>query len=265
VPWFKADDKLHSHAKAVAAIRECRSALALWVVAGSWCADQLTDGNVPEAIVDRLGFGAAEADALVSARLWHRTESGYVFHGWTDYQPTRRYVLAKRKAARKRMVALRSGSQHVRANKQRSSREVRVMFATPDPVPIPSRPVADAEERGAVLAPLTPPAAPGHEPVDAATASRAWHRCAERAAPGTLHALTHWRQDFGLIAAACNGVRGRPAMALDAVCRWFWLADDGPVRAKRLRRPEPRHLAKRITGDLDRAWEWHCARSKAAE
>ena len=37
--WFKVDDKFHSHRK-VAALGADVAALSLWVVAGSWSADQ---------------------------------------------------------------------------------------------------------------------------------------------------------------------------------------------------------------------------------
>lgn len=46
--WFKVDDKLHSHPKLY---RASLRAMGLWVLAGSWCSDQLTDGVLASKIV----------------------------------------------------------------------------------------------------------------------------------------------------------------------------------------------------------------------
>jgi hypothetical protein len=98
--WFKVDDTLHSHKKAMRAGTE---AMGLWVLAGSWAADQLTDGWVPEYAILRWSSNPHEVAAkLVSAGLWVPGEfdgdSGWWFHGWRDWQPTREEVTARRKA-----------------------------------------------------------------------------------------------------------------------------------------------------------------------
>lgn len=131
MPWFKVDDKLHSHRKV---IRAGIPAMGLWVVAGSWCADQLGDGFVPDYVAQRLDPDFAEhAAALVAAKLWvpgeKDGETGWYFHQWSDdgRQPTAEAVNAKRDEARVRMAKLRAeraaqkqkatnGSQDVRAN-----------------------------------------------------------------------------------------------------------------------------------------------------
>jgi hypothetical protein len=99
--WFKVDDKLHSHKKAARA----GEAMALWVVAGSWCADQLTDGFVPDYIAARLILnGEQMAERLVGAGLWvedeHDGDKGWRFNDWTDYQPTRDEVESRREYER---------------------------------------------------------------------------------------------------------------------------------------------------------------------
>lgn len=101
--WFKVDDKLHSHKKAA---RAGVAAMGLWTVAGSWCADHLTDGFVPDYIAHRLAPGSADdlAMALVDAGLWTFDEEdgdkGWRFNDWDDYQPTRDEVEAKREQER---------------------------------------------------------------------------------------------------------------------------------------------------------------------
>lgn len=101
--WFKVDDKFHDHPKAR---RAGLAACGLWLRAGSWSADQLTDGFVPDDVLPRWsGRGVdvfALADVLVDARLWERDESGpeagYRFRKWSKYQPTRAEVKGKRSA-----------------------------------------------------------------------------------------------------------------------------------------------------------------------
>lgn len=113
--WFKVDDKFHSHRK-IAALGTDTAALALWVVAGSWSADQLTDGWIPEYIVPRLlpvskTRAFRFASALELCGLWDRSEPdsepGWQFHGWNERgrQPTAAQVLADREANAVRQAA----------------------------------------------------------------------------------------------------------------------------------------------------------------
>lgn len=143
MPWFKVDDKLHSHKKAA---RAGADALGLWVLAGSWCADQLTDGFVPDYVAHRIDSAATEKAArLVKAGLWsvaeHDGDQGWQFHDWDDFQPTRERVEEGRADARERMRKAREAkrakqaerSGEVRANNKRSSGDVRSTPTRPDP------------------------------------------------------------------------------------------------------------------------------------
>lgn len=106
MPWFQVDDGFAFHRKAV---RAGNAALGLWVRAGSWCAQHLTDGYIPEEMVDVLG-SEAQASKLVSAGLWipvdKGVDKGYQFHQWTEdgRNPSREKVISKRRedAERKR-------------------------------------------------------------------------------------------------------------------------------------------------------------------
>jgi hypothetical protein len=95
VPWFNVDDGFAFHRKAV---RAGNSALGLWVRAGSWCAQQLTDGFVPSDMVPTMGT-VSQAERLVAAGLWSEVDGGYMFHEWTDSgrNPSRSEVLLRRK------------------------------------------------------------------------------------------------------------------------------------------------------------------------
>jgi hypothetical protein len=103
VPWFKVDDGFWGHPKRLA----CSSnAIGLWVVAGSWSAQQMTDGHIPRHVLAVLGGKPKDAAALVTAGLWETTPNGWHFHDWTEQQPTRAETEARRAedAERKRLA-----------------------------------------------------------------------------------------------------------------------------------------------------------------
>lgn len=145
--WFKVDDRFPEHPKLEAVLDEPRlyaEVLALWLSAGCYCARNLTDGRVPKSALRALvPFAAAKAAAaLVDAGLWIDDGKAYLFHDWTDYQPTREQVLREREAARERMRKAR------RSSPERSPEQGPVFARTEperspevrEPRPVPSRP-----------------------------------------------------------------------------------------------------------------------------
>jgi hypothetical protein len=100
MPWFKVDDTFAYHAKVLAA---GNAAIGLWVRAGAWSSQQLTDGFIPKHVVTTLGK-MSEARRLVDVGLWVEKDGGYLFHQWSENgrQPTRVSVEAEREAARER-------------------------------------------------------------------------------------------------------------------------------------------------------------------
>lgn len=106
--WFKVDDSFHGHPKVaeLEAGKHFAEAIALWTLAGSWCAQHLTDGFVPSAQLRRLvPFNPAKAAAeLVRVGLWTLVEGGFQFHGWAEYQPTKQRVEAERAASAGRLA-----------------------------------------------------------------------------------------------------------------------------------------------------------------
>lgn len=138
--WFKVDDKAHANTKIRKVLAEEPAALALWLVAGSWVADELNDGFVPDTQLPWLMPAGADvlAQKLVAARLWRRVRGGYEFHEWhkdgdgTKRNPTREEVLTERQrkveAGRKGGIARaenykRGGNKKkVHANEDSSSR-----------------------------------------------------------------------------------------------------------------------------------------------
>ncbi len=104
MPWFKVDDKLHSHPKRY---RAGLRAMGAWVIAGSWSSDHLTDGHVPAHMLDALGIRKADADALVKAGLWHVDGDGWRFHDWQALNPSRSAVEQRRAEDRQRKAEAR--------------------------------------------------------------------------------------------------------------------------------------------------------------
>jgi hypothetical protein len=105
MPWFKVDDGFYSHPKVVE-LEESpyfAQAVALWVLAGSWCAQHLTEGHLKIRQVRKFGVSLQAADALVQVRLWDRTESGFAFRDWEQYQPTRLEIERLRERTRERV------------------------------------------------------------------------------------------------------------------------------------------------------------------
>lgn len=148
MPWFKVDDKLHDHRKARAA---GATAMGVWVLAGSWAADNLTDGFVPAAILPRFGR-QREANRLVEVGLWYADEqdgeTGWRFHEWAERQPTRAQKLAEReaKAEAGRIGGLRSG----RSRREAKTKQDASGLVEPPSRPVPTRPTdADASVSGA--------------------------------------------------------------------------------------------------------------------
>ena len=101
--WFKVDDGFGSGPKVMMIPRAERMAcIGAWLLAGTWSAQHLTDGHVPDYMLDELGVDVSQRDRLGTVGLWRETGDGIVFNDWSDYQPMRADVMAKREAERRR-------------------------------------------------------------------------------------------------------------------------------------------------------------------
>lgn len=91
MPWFKIDDKAHSHPKFM---RAGNAALGLWLRCGSYAAQHLTEGIVPGVVAQLYGT-TPQANKLVKAGLWHEhghscdrcpqpQEGDYVVHDFLE-------------------------------------------------------------------------------------------------------------------------------------------------------------------------------------
>ncbi len=96
--WMKIDDGLHAHRKTRAVTKshptKSRDAapMGIWVIAGSWAAQNGTDGWVPEDELDRWDdeWRALTARLVRTGWWWplqRDGEAGYGFNDWHDYNP----------------------------------------------------------------------------------------------------------------------------------------------------------------------------------
>lgn len=158
--WFKVDDGFWSHPK-TATLSD--AAVTLWVRAGAYSCQHLTDGVIKAPVLRLLGDREAAVE-LVAAGLWVEASDGWRFHDWDEYQETSETVKQRRADARERQRRARE----VAAKKRRESRDVsRVTDSVTDSVshgvsslyptrPDPTRPdpsSSNEEEGGAAPAP----------------------------------------------------------------------------------------------------------------
>lgn len=101
--WFKAHDKFHSSKKLMSIPKRARfGAAGLWIIAGTWSGDQLTDGFIPDYMIDQWLPPPSATKALVDAGLWEPAPGGYQFAKWSEYQPSKADVEAERARTRER-------------------------------------------------------------------------------------------------------------------------------------------------------------------
>jgi hypothetical protein len=227
--WFKVDDKLHDHRKARKA---GPAAMGLWVLAGSWCSCNETDGFVPADLISRWATDA-EADRLVEVGFWHADvdcdgEPGFRFHDWNapGMQPTKAELAQKRSDARDRMARVRQdrkvGSREQDENIARSSRDVR--STRPDPTrPVKNTPPTPPSRDLAVVGPEAQPWVP------TASALSAVARISQEFDAVRASGANSWNMlDF--VAPMVEQLMGRTDFnGAAGVCLWWFTESTGRV------------------------------------
>lgn len=150
--WFKIDDKLITSQKVLRIPRSMRpTAIGVWTLCGTWSAHAMSDGFVPDHVLEEYGCTDEVRHELVCGGLWDEAEGGILFHDWCDYQPTREELEAKREAvSASRAKAGKVGGQ--RSGENRSKREANVkqneanakQNEAPNPNPNPNQTTANA-------------------------------------------------------------------------------------------------------------------------
>jgi len=277
--WARFDDGFISHPKVAprspAAFRLCVTAIVE-------CSRCLTDGAIARDLpaswpaAPRGRALAAAIAELVMAKLWDVTTSGWTVHDYLDWNPSAAEVRAKRelrseigrnggkRSAEAKANAKQTVDQTVKQKLEQipsnGQANVQANF-NPVPVPVPQSAAADSD-------------AGAREPSGRLTTygiSAEWHaavRLPGAGDPMTLHAEANWRPDYETILTVLTQLPEHNHWpAARAVCRWFWLAPDGPIQSGRIKRgsASPAHLAKRISSDLRAANDWWFAQSDASE
>jgi len=97
--WFKIDDDFFFHPKVIAA---SNSAIGLFVRCGSWASNHLTDGFIPDKVIEMFGSDA-DITRLVNVGLLEETDGdGYLMPAFLDYNPSADEVKATRAASAER-------------------------------------------------------------------------------------------------------------------------------------------------------------------
>lgn len=144
--WFRLEDSFHSHPKVIAA---GNAAVGLYVRCGTYSAQHLTDGFIPDAVARQYGT-TREITILAGSTdpLWTTVEGGYLMADYLEFNPSKAQVLADRAKARERMNRGRRSAEHDPNIVGSSTTPTR-----PDPTPTTSstqtdRPTTDATEVG---------------------------------------------------------------------------------------------------------------------
>lgn len=129
MPWFRLEDGFHSHPKVILAGNE---AVGLYVRCGTYAAQHLTDGFIPEHVA--LLYGTPElTETLVRAKLWRRTRGGWHMPDYLDFNPSREAVEKERKARAERQARWREKKRGRRVTDAATD-------ASGDAAPYPPRP-----------------------------------------------------------------------------------------------------------------------------
>ncbi|URC17962.1 hypothetical protein QEN62_gp40 [Streptomyces phage AxeJC] len=132
--WFKVDDTAHMHPKL---IKAGNAGLGLWLRAGSYAAQHLTEGTVPGVVAQLYGT-APQARKLVAAGLWHEhghtcphpkcqqpAPGDYYIHDFLVYNPTRGQEEARKEAAADRQRRARERAAEERTRRESSANRPR--------------------------------------------------------------------------------------------------------------------------------------------
>ena len=144
--WFKVDDGFWSHPKSAPL---SNNAVALWVRAGAYCCQHLTDGFVKASVLRMVG-DKDSAIELVASGLWIDVPGGWKFHDWDEYQETRDVVKKRRDDARERQRRTRELREKRRSESHRESRVTDTVTSQEvfNPRPDPTRPDPTSSSSG---------------------------------------------------------------------------------------------------------------------
>ena len=143
--WFKIDDGFTNSKPVLRLQRRVRtSAVGLWTLAGAWSAKEMTDGFVPDYVIEELASTPAIAGHLVKCGLWDVAEEGWKFKGWEKYQPTREQIMEARDRETERKRKYRESQRRPSGTASGPTEGHHRESGHPDPTrPDPTRPIKE--------------------------------------------------------------------------------------------------------------------------
>ena len=226
--WFKIDDAFWAHPKTMSLSPE---AIALWVRAGSWSCQQLTDGIIPDRSLPLFAASSLSVAELVEVGFWHEIDGGHEFHDWDEYQETSEIVKERRAKARERMKVVRANRERTKSER---AQEQNAKFAESSLNPDPTRPDPTTTPNGVVK---TPPAVAARElalpePFIVTRAMRGW--AAEKVPTVDVDRATEAFVDYW------RGRAGKGARKADWEATWRNSLRSAVDRGQHLRAGAPR-------------------------
>ncbi|KAA6215124.1 mucin-2 [Streptomyces albofaciens JCM 4342] len=151
--WFKVDDTFYGHPKT---LKAGNAAVGLWVKAGAYAAQHLTEGVVPGVVAQLYGT-APQARKLVAAGLWHEhghtcphpkckqpAPGDYFMHDFLIYNPTRAKVEGERaRSAERQQRARERAAEQRNQERNRSDSSANRPRIDDDPAPENGEPSAN--------------------------------------------------------------------------------------------------------------------------
>lgn len=137
--WFKVDDAFFTSHKVLSIPRDRRQeVIGAWLLVGTWSAHKMTDGLVPEYVLDDFGIKESSRVMLIEAGLWIEHDDEIEFHDWAEYQPTREQMTAKRDETHaKKVAAGKKGAEARWHSDSKAIAENSKAIAGDSPVPVP--------------------------------------------------------------------------------------------------------------------------------
>ena len=113
MPFFNVDDDFPNSKPVMRIPRRNRAAaIGVWTLCGAWSAKELTNGYVPDAVVDEYGGTAKIREMLFAASLWEQADGGVQYRNWPKWQRTKEQVLVFREKTAARQRRYRTGNNH---------------------------------------------------------------------------------------------------------------------------------------------------------
>lgn len=106
--WARFDDRFHGNPKVLGVWHTCPEAIGLYVMCVTYCAQQETDGEVPDWFIQTLVASKAQRNRMTSvlenAGLFLGNDCGFSINDYLDFNPSKDQLETKRAAQKQRRL-----------------------------------------------------------------------------------------------------------------------------------------------------------------